>query len=1773
MTDYSLWKVILNGNKVLKRTVRETKQEYEPTTAKEKHDKRNEIKVRGTLLMALQNKDQLKFLSYKDAKLLMEAKEKSSETMNQTFDRLQKLICQSEIQGKVITEEDMNLKLLRSLPSEWKTHALIWRNKKEIETISLDDLYNNLKIYEPELVGSINTSQNSQNVAFVSSNSTNSNNNNNTNEADNTSYGVSAAHTQSNTTSGDNLSDVEMTMLTIRARRFIKRTGRKLDVNGQRVGFDRSTVECYNCHKNGHFARECRAPRNQENRGRENSRRNVTVETPPENALVAQDGIGGYDWSYQAEEEHPTNYALMVHTSSGSSSSLDSEEIGKSRKKRDELKITLEKFQNSSKSLNNLLESQVIDKFKTGLRYNAASSTTASPAVESFVNSSEMLENQEYNKSKSDKGYHVVPPPYTGNFIPFKPDLMLMDEIVESENIDVITIVTPSNVKKVESNHESANVKNNSDAVEPKIVRKNSFRPPVIEDWNSDDDSEVEFIPNVEDKTVRPSTEKIKFIKSARERVEKVETPKQNKHYPRGNQRNWNNLMSQRLGSDFKMINKACFVYGSFEHLHYVCDKKVIRPVWNNSSRVNHKNFANKITHPHPNKRFVPQAVLTRSGKINTVGASVNTAVRQSLILLFYVQGKPHREGVQGIKELLTVEFLEKDWMKVKFVRSSRKDNIYSVDLKSVVPTKGLTCLFAKATIDKSNLWHTRLGHINFKNMNKLVRGNLVRGLPSKIFENDHSCVACQKGKQHKASCKAKLMNSISKPLHMLHMDLFGPTINGVAERRNRTLIEAARTMLVDSKLPTTFWAEVVNTACYVLNRVLVIKPHNKTPYELIRGRTPLIDYMKPFGCPVTILNTKDNLGKFDGKADEGFFVGYFMVSKAMRVFNKRARIVEETLNIIFLENTPNVTGNGPNWLFNVDSLTISINYVPVVAGNQTNSIAGTRDNIVTCQAEKKTEPEQEYILILEFLIEAMQEELPQFQLQKVWTLVNLPNGKRAIGTKCIFRNKKDERGIIIRNKARLVTQGYTQEEGIDYDEVFAHVARIEAIRFKRGTIDKTLFIKKDKGDILLVQVYVDDIIFGSTKKSLCDEFEGLMHKRFQMSSMEELTFFLGLQVQQNDDGIFISQDKYVAEILKKFDFATVKTASTPIETNKELVKDEEAKAVDVHLYRSMIGSLMYLPASRPDIMFVVYACARFQVTPKTSHIHAVKRIFRYFKGQPKLGLWYLGDSPFDLEAFLDSDYAGASLDRKSTTGEYVTAANCCGQVLWIQNQMFDYGRNFMNTKIYIDNERTFCIVKNPMLHSKTKHIEIRHHLIRDSYEKKLIQVINIHIDHNVTDILTKAFNVNSGPNHLVADETVYKEWEERIERAATTASGLEAKQDSALVDKKKVIITETSIRSDLNLEDACGTDCLPTATIFEELARMDAKTTAWNKFSITMASAIICLAINQKFNMSKYIFDVMLGDMSHHKKTYVNPSHTKKIFAKREGKDVSRRTPIISQPSSSKPKKKKSRRKQRKDSDPTEPTTEETPDEAHVSTPSCDPPQSGKDRMKLIELMNLCTQLQSRVLVLETTKSNQTLEIERLKRRVKSLEKRRKSRTPRFKRLRKVGSTSRVESSNDASLGAQEDASKQGRKIVDLDTDTEVTLVDETQEMNDDNLMFDTDVLEEQEKDVAEKEVSAADPVTTANVEVTTVKAATTTINELTLAQTLIEIKAAKPKVVTSAATTTTTTRPKARGVVVQEPSEFKTTSSSLQASQLPQAKDKGNGIILTTGNFWNFK
>ncbi|GJY64559.1 ribonuclease H-like domain-containing protein [Tanacetum coccineum] len=431
-----------------------------------------------------------------------------------------------------------------------------------------------------------------------------------------------------------------------------------------------------------------------------------------------------------------------------------------------------------------------------------------------------------------------------------------------------------------------------------------------------------------------------------------------------------------------------------------VTGQKKIRLVWNNAQRVNHQN---KLTLPHPKRNFVPTTVATKSGQV-PVNAAKQCSPRVATSISTPGRVKtatPNPEigihniltGIQGIFEsgllrhmtetrslkggkitgkvfsslrmneteclVLSPDFKLLDESQV-LLKVPRHDNMYSFDLKNFVPLGGLTCLFAKDTIDESNLWHRRLGHINFKTMNKLVRGNLdetsgilktfITGIENQI-NHKVKIIRYDNGTEFKNNDMNKFcgMKGIKREFSVAKT----PQQNRVAVRKNKTLIEATRTMLAYSLLPTTFWAEAVNTACYVHNRVLVTKPHNKTPYELLHGRPSSISFMRHFGCPVTILNTLDPLGKFDGKADEGFLVGYSINSKDFMVFNIRTRKVEENLHITFLENKPNVAGSRPDWLFDIDLLTNSMNYEPVTAGNQTNENAGIKDNT------------QQYILLL----------------------------------------------------------------------------------------------------------------------------------------------------------------------------------------------------------------------------------------------------------------------------------------------------------------------------------------------------------------------------------------------------------------------------------------------------------------------------------------------------------------------------------------------------------------------------------------------------------------------------------------------------------------------------------------------------------------------------------------------------------------------------------------------------------------------------------------
>nr|GEY69538.1 hypothetical protein [Tanacetum cinerariifolium] len=528
--------------------------------------------------------------------------------------------------------------------------------------------------------------------------------------------------------------------------------------------------------------------------------------------------------------------------------------------------------------------------------------------------------------------------------------------------------------------------------------------------------------------------------------------------------------------------------------------------------------------------------------------------------------------------------------------------------------------------------------------MNKLVKGNHVRGLPSKIFENDHTCVACKKGKQHKASCKSKLVNSVSQPLQILHMDLFGPTFiksimgkmycqvvtndysrfswvfllakkdetcgiikdfitriesqlnhnvkiircdnrtefknyemnqfcginrikkefsnartpqqNGVAERKNMTLIEAARTMLADSLLPIPFCAEAVNTACYVQNMVLVTKPHNKTPYELL-------------------------IGKFDGKADEGFLVGYSLNSKAFRVYNRRTKKVKENLHVNFLENKPNVAGSGPEWLFDIASLTNSMNYQPVSVKNRTHGITGSKIHSDVGQEGKEKVSDQEYILL---------------------PVLNT-NSDVSSRNEEVESSPKDDAG-------------------------------------KKSTVEPTC-VERGK---------IDDL------GCLDQQMKSINYSENTSSTNNFNTVILTINTASDKDGTF--QRTY-----GEWNF------STPIPVN---------------------------------------VCCLFLGSRLISWQYKKQTIMANF----------------------------------TTEAEYIVASNCCRQVLWLQNQLLDYGYNFMQIKIHLDNESVICVVKNLVYHSKTKHIEIGHHFIRDSYKKRLIEMVKIHTNSNVADLLTKAFDV-----------------------------------------------------------------------------------------------------------------------------------------------------------------------------------------------------------------------------------------------------------------------------------------------------------------------------------------------------------------------------------------------------------------------------------------------
>ncbi|GJS54539.1 putative ribonuclease H-like domain-containing protein [Tanacetum coccineum] len=974
----------------------------------------------------------------------------STESLDSIFNRLQKIVSQLAILGENISQEDLNLKFLRSLPSEWNTHVVVWRNKPDLDIMSFDDLYNNFKIVEQKGKGSASSSSslNSQNMAFVSSSSS-------TNEV-NTTYRVSTANIQVSPAS----TQVSTTSTQVSTANLSDDTV---------YAFLASRV--FQLSQDETLCKGIQRPRNQDsrNKNQDSSRRTVNVEKTSSKAMLAIDGAG-FDWSYMAGDEVPTNMALMAF--------LDSERV------------------------------------------------------------------------------------------PNSLSLKAMDLRLVRMSVKILLM-------RLGESHDA----------------------PMVEKLVSDDKSQG------------PSFDHVQA-----------------------------NLQYQSKG------------------------KGVSR---DRNTRVNY-NYSTKKAHPSAHKNMAPRAVLMKPSlrPLNTA-RPINIAHPKTIVY----SARPMS----------------------RFSKSAQSTVKRPYQIRKALTNKNFS---QKVNTAKRSFYTARPKAVNTARLNSAVV-NVVRANQVNVVKAS-ACWVWRPTKLNSASITLKENNLV------IHKDDQGyVTVDAQAHMTgNMSFSLQNLRILMEDMLPLGRKPREENylgiLSKHLKKTKLVLLAEGKQHKDLL-GRTPALSFMRPFGCHVTILNTLDYLGKFDGKSDEGFFVGYSLNSKAFRVYNIRTRKVEENLHIRFLEDKPIIAGDGPKWLFDIDVLTKSMNYVPVVAGTNSNDSVGTEESVGTGHSSKETGSSQDYILMPLWKDGSLfdsssknasndepqpssdagkkddegvsqesgidDQERPENSTQDVNTAgpsintasTNVNTGSLNINTirstvtttplkathanlfgdeteldmsnitttylfprkthedlhTCLFAcflSQVEPKKVIqaltdpswieamqdelLQNKARLVAQGYTQEEGIDYDEVFAPVARIEAIRlflayasfkdfvvyqmdvksaFLYGKIEEEVYVCQPLGfkdPEFPDRVYKNDIIVGGeggpTREEMCTEFEKMMHKKFQMSSMGELTFFLGLQVTQKDDGIFISQDKYMDEILKKFGFSTVKTASTPMETfQSHCSRFAEAEYVD----------------------------------------------------------------------------------------------------------------------------------------------------------------------------------------------------------------------------------------------------------------------------------------------------------------------------------------------------------------------------------------------------------------------------------------------------------------------------------------------------------------------------------------------------------------------------------------------------------------------------------
>nr|GEU59046.1 putative ribonuclease H-like domain-containing protein [Tanacetum cinerariifolium] len=1383
-------------------------------TTKDMQKRRNDVKARTTLLLALPDEHQLRFSKYKTAQELWAAILKTfgenEATKKTKKNQLKQQYGNFKAEGKETLEQTFN----RLLAPEWLMYTIAWRNRSDLDTTSLDDLYNHLKVFEPEVQKK--SESYSHNMAFISSAKTSSGKEEvNTASFSTASTQVSPASanvaaasfsldtvcayiaSQSNSSqvkyedinqiNEDDIKEIDikwnMALLSIRANRFWKKTGKKITIQGTDVaGFDKSNVECFNCHKMGHFARECRAPRSQDRGRREVYKQGSKTEESAPKALMAIDGVG-WDWSYMVNEEE--NHALVADKEAQIEFVLMAKSSSKNEIRGLEFKVDSKDYriERLTKELEELkkekegLDSKLIVLFPppaqvysppkkdmswTGLPKFADDTITdyskPSPSIES--NSSDLQNNDFSVSEKGDSSESILSKP----MIKF---VKATDSPTEVKINKVETVRKPSvkyaemyrnTTKSPKFDHLAYDCamweeqgktwpKNNNThkSRSPRTVSYKTDRTPAAVNRTHMNDAQPKrtYLSKPTHSYVSRPFQR-KTVVRTQFRVPRVSTvnkkfPTINREFPTGNLK----LSTTDVGDKkYQYIDTQGRLNGCSRHMtgniSYLSDYEPY-----DGGYVSFRRGGGKIT----------SKGIIKTGKLEFENVYFLKDLKYNLFSVSQICDNKNSVLFIDLECIvLGRDFKLRDDTNV-LLRTPRQHNMYSIDLNNIIPHKDITCLVTKASVDESVLWHRRLGHLNFETMNKLVRHNLVRGLPSKCFENNHTCVACLKRKQHKASCKTKLVHSMSKPLHTLHMDLFGPTFvsslnhkwyclvmtddfsrftwtfflktkdetsgilrnfiteienlkqlkvkinscdnggefrnkeindfysrkvikrefinartpqqNGVAERRNKTLIEAARTMLADAKLPVTFWAEAVNTACYVQNKILVNKSQNKTPYELFNGKTHAIRFLKPFWCYVMILNTLDNLGKFDAKGDEVVDAG---TTSTNFLGTKDAASQDVKKDVSFLRYIAL-----PNW-FHEAHLESSTSNAQDDCNADAPESSGNSNPTAT-----STNPLANHM-------ETLTVESPILTIRS------------HVPTTCFDDSLKPSRDT------RLISKRVTsQDDTPSLDNILTLSNRFEDILRVTSNTGDTNGMEADLGNmehnISASHTPTFRIHKNHLKSQIIGHVDTLVQTKTKSKEMEEQIY----QMDVKSAFLYGTIDKEVY-VMQPPGF-----------------QDPEFPARVYKVEKAMYGLHQALRAWH-------------QVTPKECHLHAIKRIFRYLKGHPKLGFWYPKESPFDLVSYSDSDYGGATQDRKSTIrgcqflgrrliswqckkqtimatlttdAEYVAAASGCGQVLWIQNQLLDYG----------------------------------HHFIRDCFEKKLISVDHIHTDDNVADLLTKPFD------------------------------------------------------------------------------------------------------------------------------------------------------------------------------------------------------------------------------------------------------------------------------------------------------------------------------------------------------------------------------------------------------------------------------------------------